>query len=256
MECLSQKKGFKSYIEAEDPDILVLTETKASSRPPDQFLLDKYKYHYWNDAVKGQGGTAIVSKFPSIRATYDLPGLENPIEADGRIVTLEFRSIFIVGTYVPNAGEKLKFMDRKKAWNSAFETYIRSLDAQKPVIWLGDLNVAPTALDIKRSKQNYNKSAGHTEIEITAFNQTLAPSPSVAGSQRLVDVWREMHPTDQHYTYFSYRFDCRTKGIGWRLDYFVLSERLLSRVKMCEIRHEIYGASDHLPIVLDFGDVL
>src|ERR1700733_3400772 len=127
-------------------------------------------------------------------------------------------------------------MDRKKAWNSAFENYIRSLDAQKPVIWLGDLNVAPTALgtdkapfcailnissppDIKRSKQNYNKSAGHTEIEIAAFNQTLAPSPPIAGSQRLVDVWREMPPTDQHFSYFSYRFDCRTKGIGWPLDY-------------------------------------
>jgi AP endonuclease-1 len=169
--------------------------------------------------------------------------------------------------------EIVQFMDRKKAWNGAFENYIRSLDAQKPVIWLGDLNVAPTALgidmvsfcaisksiskplpDIKRSKQNYNKSAGHTEIEITAFNQTLNPSPSLAGSERLVDVWREMHPTDQHYTYFSYRFDCRTKGIGWRLDYclsisakscvfaqnlfviVVLSQRLLPRVKMCEIR--------------------
>src|ERR1700733_1543141 len=117
-------------------------------------------------------------------------------------------------------------MDRKKAWNSAFENYIRSLDAQKPVIWLGDLNVAPTALgtdkapfcailnissppDIKRSKQNYHKSACQTEIEIPAFNQPLAPFPPSAGSQGPVAVWREMHPTDQYYTYFSYRFDCR-----------------------------------------------
>ncbi|KAF8308106.1 DNase I-like protein, partial [Clavulina sp. PMI_390] len=160
----SQKKGFKTYVGAEDPDILILTETKLSNRPLDPYLTSRYSHQYWSDAVQGHGGTSILSKLPVIRATYSLPGHEDPSEVAGRLVTLEFEKLFLVGTYVPNAGQGLKFMDRKKAWNVAFEQYIRTLDAQKPVIWAGDLNVVPTALDIKRPKENYNKSAGYTQI--------------------------------------------------------------------------------------------
>jgi AP endonuclease-1 len=187
----------------------------------------------------------------------NIPGYDAPDVVKGRIVTLEFKTLFVVGTYVPNAGEKLKVkslrcfpykssadcplqnMERKKAWNEAFEAYIRSMDAKKPIIWLGDLNVVPTALggypslhthfgphsitlqyvDIKNDKANWNKSAGYTEIEVNAFKRTLAPSPSISGSQRLVDVWRERHPDDEHYTYFSYRFQTRAKQTGWRLDF-------------------------------------
>lgn len=140
-----------------------------------------------------------------------------------------------------------QFMDRRKEWNTAFEAYIRELDAKKPVVWTGDLNVAPTAmgssfpiyrsvstflyslasldLDIKRSKENYNKSAGHTEIEISAFKRLLnnqsssSASSSTSSTAKFVDVWRERHPKDHHYSYFGYRQDCRSKGIGWRLDY-------------------------------------
>jgi len=134
-------------------------------------------------------------------------------------------------------------------WNHHFEAYIRDLDQKKAVIWAGDLNVAPTAIDLSNPKTNWNKTAGYTEAETTAFANILNPPGEDAG--RFVDIWRKLHPSDHHYTYFSYRFNCRAKGIGWRLDMFVLSERMVDRVKMCEIRSEIYGASDHCPIVLE-----
>ncbi len=178
----------------------------------------------------------------------------------------------------------LQTLDAKKLWNHHFEAYVRDLDKKKAVIWAGDLNVAPTAIgpsihpifcvrymtsiDLSNPKTNWNKSAGYTEAETTAFANILNPPKDDAG--KFVDAWRKLHPDDHHYTYFSYRFNCRTKGIGWRLDMcrwseqkhamliliifvsaVVLSERFMDRVKMCEIRSEIYGASDHCPIVLE-----
>jgi len=111
--------------------------------------------------------------------------------------------------------------------------------------------VAPTELDLANPKTNWNKTAGYTEAETTAFKNILDPPASTPDANKFVDVWRRLHPTDKQYTYFSYRFNCRLKGIGWRLDMFVLSERITDRVKMCEIRSEIYGASDHCPLVME-----
>ena len=169
----------------------------------------------------------------------------------GRIVTLEFEDYYVVGTYVVNAGQGLKVcsfmeplypsandfflqtLDAKKLWNHHFEAYIRDLDKKKPVIWTGDLNVAPTAVgtsspllhtivlyemssDLSNPKTNWNKTAGYTEAETTAFANILNPPSGDAG--KFVDVWRKLHPEERHYTYFSYRFNCRAKGIGWRID--------------------------------------
>ncbi|KAA1469446.1 hypothetical protein DENSPDRAFT_796065 [Dentipellis sp. KUC8613] len=248
----SQKKGFKYYVEAEDPDILILTETKVNNEPVDPALTERFPYRYWSiSEKKTYSGTAVLSKHKPLRVDKTLPGHPDPDYVKGRIVTLEFDKYYLIATYVVNAGTQLKTMDAKKLWNTHFETYIRDLDKKKPVIWTGDLNVAPTAKDLTNPKPNWNKTPGYTEEETTAFANILNPPKSATGANKFVDVWREKHPDDSHYTYFSYRFNCRSKGIGWRLDMYVLSERIAECVKMCEIRSEIYGASDHCPVVLE-----
>lgn len=252
----SQKKGFKYYLEAEDPDILVLTETKVNNEPVDPSIKEKFPYAYWSIAEKKTySGIAILSKHKPLNITKTLPGHPNSSIVKGRIITLEFESCYLIGTYVVNAGMGLKTLEDKKEWNVHFETYIRDLDKKKPVIWTGDLNVAPTDMDLCNAKKNWNKTPGYTEAETSSFNNILNP-PSDSEHPKLVDVWRHFHPTDRHYTYFSYRFNCREKGLGWRLDMFVLSERILERAKLCEIRSEIYGASDHCPVVMEFEGIL
>ncbi|KAH9980983.1 Endonuclease/exonuclease/phosphatase [Lactifluus volemus] len=246
----SQKKGFKYYVEAEDPDILILTETKVNDEPVDPQLANRFPYRYWSiSEKKTYSGTAILSKRKPLSVDKTLPGHPDPGLVKGRIITLEFEDYYVIGTYVVNAGQALKTLDAKKLWNHHFEAYIHDLDKKKPVIWGGDLNVAPTSIDLSNPKTNWNKSAGYTEAETTAFANVLNPPKGDAG--KFVDIWRKLHPDDHHYTYFSYRFNCRAKGIGWRLDMFVLSERIVDRVKMCEIRSDIYGASDHCPVVVE-----
>ncbi|KAN0116643.1 Endonuclease/exonuclease/phosphatase [Russula decolorans] len=252
----SQKKGFKYYVEAEDPDILILTETKVNNEPVDPALTSRFPYRYWSiSEKKTYSGTAILSKHKPLSVDKTLPGHPDPSSVKGRIVTLEFENYYVIGTYVVNAGQDLKTLDAKKAWNHHFEAYIRDLDKKKPVIWTGDLNVAPTAIDLGNPKTNWNKTAGYTEAETTAFAKILNSSGD-DDAGKFVDVWRNLHPDDRHYTYFSFRFNCRAKGIGWRLDMFVLSDRIVDRVKMCEIRSEIYGASDHCPIVLEVAPAI
>ncbi|KAF5315579.1 hypothetical protein D9611_004852 [Ephemerocybe angulata] len=247
----SQKKGFKSYVDAEDPDILVLTETKANDVSMDPALKARFPYQYWSISnKKGYSGTAILSKVEPLSVDMKLPGHPDPTLCKGRIITLEYEHAYIIGTYVVNAGQDLKTLPVKEEWNKHFDAYIRDLDKKKPVIWTGDLNVAPTAIDLANAKKAWNKQAGYTEAETTAFKKILA-NPDDPEANKFTDVWRSLHPDLQHYTYWSYRFQCREKCIGWRLDMFVLSERIADKVKMCEIRDEIYGASDHVPLVMD-----
>ncbi|PPQ64660.1 hypothetical protein CVT26_002750 [Gymnopilus dilepis] len=245
----AEKKGFKFYVEAEDPDILILTETKLNKPSDNSTLKTKFPHQYWSSASKkGYAGTAILTKQKPLSVDETIPGHPDPDSVKGRIITLEYETCYLVGTYVVNAGQGLKTLEEKKIWNTHFFAHLRELDKKKPVIWAGDLNVAPTALDLANPKTNWNKTAGYTEAETSAFNNFLNGSGDNA---KFVDVWRKLHPEEQAYTYFSYRFNCRVKGIGWRIDGFVLSERLEERVKACEIRGEIYGASDHIPIVLE-----
>ncbi|KAF9025816.1 hypothetical protein BDZ89DRAFT_953468 [Hymenopellis radicata] len=218
---------------------------------------DRFPHCYWAiSATKTYSGTAILSKHEPTSVDRTLPGHPDPSLVKGRIVTLEFPSCYLVATYVPNAGTGLKTLDVKKEWNVHFTRYIRDLDKKKPVIWTGDLNVAPTEIDLANPKANWNKTPGYTEAETTAFKEILNPPEEADAEHKFVDVWRKLHPDDKHYTYWSYRFNCRYKGIGWRLDFFVLSERLVERVKMCEIRSEIWGASDHCPLVMEIDGQL
>ncbi|KAL0577872.1 hypothetical protein V5O48_004108 [Marasmius crinis-equi] len=280
----SQKKGFKFYLEAEDPDILVLTETKMNNEPVDPLLSSRYPHRYWSiSEKKGYSGTAVLSNHEPLSVDKTIPGHPEPSIVKGRIITLEFENHYFIATYVPNAGTNLKTLDVKNEWNKHFTTYIRELDKKKPVIWTGDLNVAPTEIgtqpfvlvlvlvlglafdvtftDLSNAKKNWNKTPGYTEAETTAFRNILRPQPeseddSESPSEQFVDVWRDLHPNLRHYTYFSYRFSCRTKGLGWRLDTFVLSKRITEKVKMCEIRSDIYGASDHCPITMEYEGTL
>lgn len=249
----SEKKGFSRYVNAEDADILVVTETKTPEIDLPA-LNDRYEYRYWGDHVKkGHAGTAIFSKIKPLNVTRGFPASDEVSAADseGRMITLEFEKTYLVGTYVPNAGAGLKTLPEKEKWNRAFELYLRELDAKKPVIWCGDMNVVAAPIDIRNWKTNYNKSAGCTDSEINAFKAQLNPEEG-SDHQHLVDVWRERNPElEGHYSYYSYKFSCREKGIGWRIDYHVVSERILPKVKSCEIRAGIWGASDHVPLVLD-----
>lgn len=178
-------------------------------------------------------GTAILSKIKPLSVDYTLPGHPDPESVKGRIVTLEFESAYVIGTYVVNAGTGLKVrlciphqsqrlnlrmnqtLPEKNTWNKHFQAYIRALDAKKPVIWTGDLNVAPTELDLANPKTNWNKTPGYTEDETKAFKDILIGDEE----HKMIDVWRHRNPELRHYTYFSYRFNCRSKGIGWRLDH-------------------------------------
>ncbi|CDO68300.1 hypothetical protein BN946_scf184799.g27 [Trametes cinnabarina] len=287
---------------------LAAASKKVNNDPVDPALTSRFPYRYWSISdKKTYSGTAVLSKIEPLSVDYTLPGHPDPASVKGRIVTLGFASCYLVGTYVVNAGTGLKTLDAKKEWNKHFEVYIRELDKKKPVIWAGDLNVAPTELDLANPKTNWNKTPGYTEAETSAYARILNTSGEEPDAPKFVDVWRQRHPSLRHYTYFSYRFNCREKGIGWRLDMcesppsllvvyrrevrggrvadththtryltlsvnpgamlncqttatvdrnpliraVVVSERLTERVKMCEIRSEIYGASDHCPVVME-----
>ncbi|ORZ37713.1 Endonuclease/exonuclease/phosphatase [Catenaria anguillulae PL171] len=250
----AMKKGLDKYMAAEAADIVCLQEVKLNSDPdPDTVAsLADYPHRYFHHctAKRGYAGTAVLSKVEPISSTLGLPdGSDN----EGRVITLEFNTWYLVATYVMNAGQGLKRLDEKMQWNAKLRTYVKELDQCKPVVWCGDLNVAHCEGDLARPKTNA-KTAGFTPTERADFSSTLA-------SVNLRDVWRDQHPDPcQQFTYFSYRFQCRAKRIGWRLDYFVVSARLLEGSEadvdvdvdlgQCTIRDDMYGMSDHVPVVL------
>ncbi|KAL1917999.1 uncharacterized protein VTP21DRAFT_3265 [Calcarisporiella thermophila] len=266
------KKGFWKYVDAEDPDILCLQETKVNM-PMRQAFYERYRHQWWAiEQKKGYSGTAVFSKHKPLSSTIGIPNIES---SRGRVITLEFNTLYLVACYVPNAGEGLKNLEARKKWDNQLLAYVRELEEKKPVVWCGDLNVAHSPLDIARPQQNRNKSAGFSDEEREGFCRFLSvpfdpagpmpsktlpekdASPPIPESQLMVDTYRHLHPqASGHYTYFSYRFRCREKGVGWRLDYFVVSKSILDRVVASEIRHDCYGASDHIPIILVLkGDI-
>ncbi|KAI9609688.1 hypothetical protein KEM48_002862 [Puccinia striiformis f. sp. tritici PST-130] len=204
-----EKKGLKTYLMAEDPDIIILSETKTQTEPDIMHIKHQFKYRYWGgDLTKGYAGVAILSKHKPIEVIYGLPTAEDQSTTKGRMITLEFASFFLIGTYTPNAGDNLKFMDRKTEWNVSFEKFLRELDAKKPVVWGGDINCALTekgksyhpdrdlfenpenlieppnviflkpnlVIDIRNATSNWNKTAGYTQEETDGLNSQLNPS--------------------------------------------------------------------------------
>ncbi|KAI8379273.1 Endonuclease/exonuclease/phosphatase [Radiomyces spectabilis] len=250
----SIKKGFNRYVDAENADILCLQETKVNSPVPSAVNEEVYKYRYWAfEEKKGYAGTAVFSKYKPDKVSYGLPGYED--KSKGRVISVTFPAFTLVACYVPNAGQNLKNLPERRIFNEYMEKHIRSLQkAGQSVIWAGDLNVAHTPIDIARPSTN-ERSAGFTIEERQDFSKVLAKSEE-GDEPGLIDSWRHFHPDTQgHYTYYSYRFRCREKLIGWRLDYFVVTPDLLDKIVASSIRQEAWGASDHVPLVLTLKNI-
>lgn len=235
------QKDFFDDISKMDPDVLCLQETKAQDSEVAEALSQMNDYHhYYNSAErKGYSGVAILSKKEPISVTYDM-GIEEH-DTEGRVICSEFDNFFLVNVYVPNSGQNLVRLDYRKTWDADFRNYLKNLEKTKPVILCGDLNVAHQAIDLKNDKANYNKTAGYTQIEIDGMDNLL--------NEGFVDTYRYFNPDTVAYTYWSYRFKARERNTGWRIDYFLVSNRLMDEVKEVEILSEYFG-SDHCPIQL------
>ncbi len=233
--CLT--KGFADFFAKTDADIFCLQETKMQ---PDQadFAPDGY-FRYFHSAVKkGYSGTAVFSKTEPLSVTYGINGEHTD---EGRVITCEYDDFFFVCCYVPNAQEGLKRIDYRMEFEDAIRGYLSELDTKKPVIYCGDLNVAHNEIDLKNPKSNVGH-AGFSDQERGKFTELLD-----AG---FADSFRRLYPdkTDA-YSWWSYRFKAREKNIGWRIDYFVVSDRLMDRVQDSVIYSDVLG-SDHCPIGL------
>jgi exodeoxyribonuclease III len=222
--------------------MLCLQETKAATEEIKSLceLLPEYKvYVNSSKARKGYSGTAILTKIKPLSVTYDMNIEEH--DQEGRVITAEYDRFFLVTVYAPNAGDGLKRLDYRERWDVDFRQYVSGLESQKPVIIAGDLNVAHQAIDIARAKQNYNKSAGYTQREIDGFNRLL--------DLGFTDSFRHLYPDEIKYTYWNQLFNSRARNVGWRIDYFVVSQLLVSNIKDAKIYNEYLG-SDHCPVAL------
>ncbi len=236
------KKDFVKDIQTMDPDILCLQETKASLEEVKSLceLLPKYKaYVNSSKARKGYSGTAILSKMEPLGISFDMNIEEH--DQEGRVITAEYEKFFLITVYAPNSGEGLKRLDYREKWDTEFRNYVAGLNKIKPVIIAGDLNVAHKEIDIARAKENYNKSAGYTQREIDSFDKLL--------NLGLTDSFRHLHPEDIKYTYWNQLFNARARNRGWRIDYFLVDNSIMSLVKEALIYNEYLG-SDHCPVAL------
>ena len=232
-------KGFLDYVAQESPDILCLQETKLQ---PEQAVFDLPGYHrFFNSAdKKGYSGTAILTRTEPLSVTYDFGGDEHRHE--GRIITAEFPQFYLVCCYTPNSQDGLKRLDYRMRWEDDLRDYLRELDQTKPVVYCGDLNVAHREIDLKNPKTN-RQNPGFSDEEREKMTRLLE-----AG---FVDTFRYINgDVTDRYSWWSYRFHAREKNVGWRIDYFIVSQRLADKVKAADIRSEIYG-SDHCPVLLE-----
>jgi len=238
----SVKKGFLDKIKELKPDILCLQETKADEKIVSEIAagMQDFKFYINSAMRKGYSGTVIFSLTEPLHFSYDL-GVEEH-DQEGRLITLEYDDFYLVNVYVPNSGNGLKRLPYRKTWDDALLKHIKRLEDKKPVIFTGDFNVAHEPIDLANPKSNYNKSAGYTQTEIDGFKQYLH-----AG---FTDTFRHFYPDKVQYSYWSQRMRARERNVGWRLDYFVVSNKLLPKVKDSLILDQVMG-SDHCPVRLD-----
>ena len=231
-------KGFAEFFAAADADILCLQETKLQAGQID-FAPEGYE-GYWNYAEKkGYSGTAVFTKKKPLNVSYGIGVDEH--DHEGRVITLEFEDFYFVCVYTPNSQDELKRLDYRMVWEDDFRDYLKKLDEHKPVIVTGDMNVAHQEIDLKNPKTN-RMSAGFTDQERGKFSELLA-----AG---FTDSFRALYPDARDvYSWWSYRFKARERNTGWRIDYFVVSNRLMPRVKESCIHTDVLG-SDHCPVSL------
>lgn len=245
LRAVLKKPGWKEFIDAENPDILCLNETKVDESTIEKnnfenLLGSNYKaYFNCSQSKQGYSGTAIFTKFKPLAVTYGIGKQEH--DDEGRVITMEFDKFFLVATYIPNAGEGLRRLGyRVKQWDVDFQAYLEDLKKKKSVIWGGDINVAHQDIDIHDPKGN-KFSAGFTTEERNSFSEFL--------KNGWVDTFRDMNKDVVLYSYWTYFFNCRAKNKGWRLDYFIVDENSKKNVVNSEILTNYLG-SDHCPIKL------
>jgi exodeoxyribonuclease-3 len=239
------KKGLEENFEKLNPDVFVIEETKLSEDLHLDFpFVPKGYTPYWSvsKVKKGYSGVAILTRVAPLNVFY---GLNNEkYDDEGRIITLEFPSFYLIGAYVPNSGEDLKRLRFRMGFEDDLLAYMKDLDQKKPVILTGDLNVAHEEIDIKNPSANVH-NAGFTPEERAKFSRLL--------QNGFVDSFRQLYPSKVQYSWWSYRFHARENNAGWRIDYFVLSQRLMDKVIDSKIHNEIEG-SDHCPVELEMKD--
>ena len=230
-------KGFSDVFRRLDADFFCLQETKMQ---PGQLDLTFEGYEsYWNSAEKrGYSGTAIFTRHKPLAVEMGM-GIDVH-DHEGRVITMEMERFFLVNVYTPNSQDGLKRLDYRMTWDDDFRNYLKKLDQQKPVIVCGDMNVAHEEIDIKNPKTN-RRNAGFTDEEREKFTTLLASG--------FTDTFRHLHPEEVRYSWWSYRFQAREKNAGWRIDYFLTSDRLQEDIEAADIHTDIMG-SDHCPVQL------
>ncbi len=232
-------KGFAEYFAAQSADAFCIQETKLQ---PEQINFSPEGYHtYWNSAEKkGYSGTAMFLKKEPLALHYDM-GIDEH-DHEGRVIDAEYENFHLVTVYTPNSQRELTRLEYRMTWEDAFAEYLLKLDQQKPVIVCGDMNVAHKEIDLKNPKTNQN-NAGFTPQEREKMTALL--------DRGFVDTFRLLHPDEKdRYTWWSYMMKSRDRNIGWRIDYFLVSQRLAPKVKIAEIDADILG-SDHCPVLLE-----
>lgn len=238
-------KGFKDFFKEIDADIFSIQETKMQESQLDENVLQIFEGYnaYWNSAEKkGYSGTAIFTKQKPLNVTYGIGKEEH--DKEGRVITVEFEKFYMVNIYTPNSKRELERLDYRQIWEDEIREYLLDLNANKPVVMCGDLNVAHNEIDLKNPKTN-RKNAGFTDEERAKMTELL--------NAGFVDTFRYKYPeVEGKYSWWSYMFHAREKNAGWRIDYFIVSENLKDKIEDAKILDDIYG-SDHCPVELDLN---
>ena len=235
------KKGFINQINEWNADIICLQETKAQVDEVKHALIGLEGYEvYASSAVrKGYSGTCMLTKTKPVSLEYGIGVIEH--DQEGRVIAAEFENFYLLTAYIPNSGSDMGRLDYREIWDRDFTKYIAGLQSKKPVIACGDFNVAHQPIDIARPKQNYNRTSGYTQKEIDGMTTLLASG--------LVDAFRHLRPSEVAYSWWNQRFGAREKNIGWRIDYFLVSDTFLPAVKDSYIMASEMG-SDHCPVAI------
>lgn len=235
------KKGFVDIVREMNADVLCIQETKSTVDQMKEVVADFGYLAYGNEAEKkGYSGTAILTKHEPLSVSYDIGLMEH--DKEGRVITLEFEKYYVTTVYVPNSGNDLRRLAYRQEWDKSFLAYLKSIEANKPVIVCGDFNVAHREIDLARPKPNYNKSAGFMQEEIDGMNAYT--------SNGFVDTFRALNGEEIKYSWWSYRAGAREKNVGWRIDYFLVSTSLSKDIKQAFILNDVFG-SDHCPVGIE-----
>lgn len=237
------KKDFHADMQALGADIICLQETKSTVDQAKEVVESMTDYHYFGNeskARKGYSGTGILTRIAPVSSSIDI-GIDEHNQ-EGRVTTLEFETFFLVTAYVPNSGNDLRRLDYRQDWDASFLAFLKDLETKKPVVVCGDFNVAHKSIDLARPKDNYNKSAGHMQEEIDGMDAFT--------SNGFVDTFREKNGDEVKYSWWSYRGGARERNVGWRIDYFLVSQAIVDRVEDAFILNDVHG-SDHCPVGIE-----